>query len=78
MDKLPQSPQVKKVIEYAIEEAMNLGYKYIGTEHLLLGLLRGKGIAFQVLMNLDLKLEEVREEVLKLRDSEIERRDDRS
>ena len=65
--KLPQTPRAKKVIEYAIEEARNLNHNYVGTEHLLLGLLREQdGVAAQVLMNLGVKLEEVREEVLNL------------
>ncbi len=67
MGKLPTTPRAKKVTEYAIEEARNLNHNYIGTEHLLLGLLREHdGVAAQVLMNLGLKLEEVREEVLTL------------
>jgi ATP-dependent Clp protease ATP-binding subunit ClpC len=67
MGKLPQTPRAKKVIEYAIEEARNLNHNYVGTEHLLLGLLREHdGVAAQVLMNLSLKLEDVREEVLNL------------
>ena len=67
MGKLPQTPRAKKVIEYAIEEARSLNHNYVGTEHLLLGLLREQdGVAAQVLMNLDLKLEDVREEVLNL------------
>ena len=67
MGKLPTTPRAKKVTEYAIEEARNLNHNYIGTEHLLLGLLREHdGVAAQVLMNLGLKLEEVREEVLNL------------
>ena len=67
MGKLPQTPRAKKVIEYAIEEARNLNHNYVGTEHLLLGLLREQeGVAAQVLMNLSLKLEDVREEVLNL------------
>ncbi len=67
MGKLPQTPRAKKVIEYAIEEARALNHNYVGTEHILLGLLReSEGIAAQVLMNLGLKLEEVREEVLNL------------
>jgi ATP-dependent Clp protease ATP-binding subunit ClpC len=67
MGKLPQTPRAKKVIEYAIEEARNLNHNYVGTEHLLLGLLREHdGVAAQVLMNLGLKLDEVREEVLNL------------
>jgi hypothetical protein len=53
MGKLPQTPRAKKVIEYAIEEARNLNHNYVGTEHLLLGLLREHdGVAAQVLMNL--------------------------
>src|SRR4051794_4822688 len=64
--KLPQTPRAKKVIEYSIEEARNLNHNYVGTEHLLLGLLREQeGVAAQVLMNLGLRLEDVREEVLK-------------
>ena len=67
MGKLPQTPRAKKVIEYAMEEARNLNHNYVGTEHLLLGLLREQeGVAAQVLMNLTLKLEDVRDEVLNL------------
>jgi len=77
MGKLPQTPRAKKVIEYAIEEARSLNHNYVGTEHLLLGLLREQdGVAAQVLMNLGLKLDDVREEVLNLLgagvDSDIE------
>ena len=65
--KLPQTPRAKKVIEYSMEEARNLNHNYVGTEHILLGLLREQeGVAAQVLMNLGLKLEDVREEVLNL------------
>jgi len=65
--KLPYTPRAKKVIELAFEEARSLGHNYVGTEHLLLGLLREQeGVAARVLMNLGLKLEEVREEVLNL------------
>ena len=42
MGKLPQTPRAKKVIEYAMEEARNLNHNYVGTEHLLLGLLIGQ------------------------------------
>ncbi len=67
MGKLPQTPRAKKVIEYSMEEARNLNHNYVGTEHILLGLLREhEGVAAQVLMNLTLKLDEVREEVLNL------------
>lgn len=73
MGKLPQTPRAKKVIEYAIEEARSLNHNYVGTEHLLLGLLREQdGVAAQVLMNLGLKLEDVREEVLNLLGAGIE------
>jgi len=76
MGKLPQTPRAKKVIEYAIEEARNLNHNYVGTEHLLLGLLREHdGVAAQVLMNLGLKLEEVREEVLNLLGAGVESED---
>src|ERR1700738_2118632 len=67
MGKLPQTPRVKKVIEYSIEEARNLNHNYVGTEHLLLGLLREQeSVAAQVLMNLGLKLENVGEEIRSL------------
>ena len=55
--RLPQTPRAKKVIDYSIEEARNLNHNYVGTEHLLLGLLREQeGVAAQVLMSLGLKL----------------------
>src|SRR5688572_18616699 len=65
MGQLPFTPRAKKVLELSMEEASNLGHNYIGTEHLLLGLIKeNEGIAAQVLMNLGVKLEDVREEVL--------------
>ncbi len=77
MGKLPQTPRAKKVIEYSIEEARNLNHNYVGTEHLLLGLLREHdGVAAQVLMNLGLKLEEVREEILNLLGAGVDGPDD--
>ncbi|MGE3954230.1 MAG: ATP-dependent Clp protease ATP-binding subunit [Parachlamydiales bacterium] len=58
--------RVKKVFEYANEEALALDHKYVGTEHLLLGLLRQTdGVATQVLENLNVDLKEIRKEVLK-------------
>ncbi len=76
MGKLPQTPRAKKVLEYAIEEARHLNHNYVGTEHLLLGLLREQdGVAAQVLMNLGVKLEEGREEVLNLLGAGIESED---
>src|SRR5918911_1202378 len=57
--KVPPTRRARKVIEYAIEEALNLKHNYVGTEHLLLGLVREEeGLAAQVLMNLGLKLED--------------------
>src|SRR5438045_3259484 len=65
MGKLPQTPLAKKVIEYSIEEARNLNHNYVGTEHLLLGLLRDPhGPGGQVLVNLGLEMEAVRKEVI--------------
>jgi ATP-dependent Clp protease ATP-binding subunit ClpC len=65
MGQLPYTPRAKKVFEYAQEEARAMEHTYVGTEHLLLGLLREQeGMAAQVLMNLNLKLEDVRAEVL--------------
>src|SRR5436190_8929903 len=58
--------KVKKVFEYANEEAASLNHNYVGTEHLLLGLLRQTdGVAAQVLENLNVNLKEVRKEILK-------------
>lgn len=63
--RLPHTPRAKKVLEYAADEASNLKHAYVGTEHLLLGLLRERdGVAAQVLNNLGLTLEQVREEVM--------------
>src|SRR5262245_43490210 len=65
--RLPHTPRAQKVIEYAIDEARHLNHNYIGTEHLLLGMLREEeAVAAQVLMNLGLKFERVREEILNL------------
>ncbi len=61
------TPQAKKAIEYAKEEARHLNHNYVGTEHLLLGLLRDQdGFPAQVLINLGLNLEDVRQEILNL------------
>ena len=66
VDRLPQTPRAKKAVEYAIEEARNLHHDYVGTGHLLLGMIRGnEGVAAKVLTNLGLKLEQAREEVVK-------------
>ena len=67
--KIQQTQNAIKVIEYAIEEARNLNHGYIGTEHILLGLLRvTEGIASQVLANLGVTIEKARMEIEKLPD----------
>ena len=67
MGKLPQTPRVRQILQYAMEEACSLDHRYVGTEHLLLGLLREQeGVAAQVLMNMGLKLEDVRGEIVRL------------
>lgn len=67
MGRLPHSPRARKAIDFSIEEARNLNHNYVGTEHMLLGLIREEeGVAAQVLTNCGVKLDAVREEVLKL------------
>jgi len=67
LGQIPFTPRAKKVLELAVTEARNLGHNYIGTEHLLLGLIReGEGVAAQILTNLGADLERVREEVIAL------------
>jgi pantothenate kinase type III len=67
IEKLPQSPHAKKIIEYSMEEARNLGHNYVGTEHILLGLLRKEDTrGAQSLVNLGVSLNELRHEVLDL------------
>ncbi|OGX26958.1 MAG: hypothetical protein A3J51_06155 [Omnitrophica WOR_2 bacterium RIFCSPHIGHO2_02_FULL_45_21] len=62
---IPFTPRAKKALELAAEEARSLGHNYIGTEHILLGLIReGESVASQVLLNLGLDLDRVRNEVL--------------
>jgi ATP-dependent Clp protease ATP-binding subunit ClpC len=65
MGRLPQTPAAKRVIEYAIEEAGHLGHDYVGTEHLLLALLREQGgIAAGVLTDLGLRIDDIRAKVI--------------
>ena len=67
LGEIPFTPRAKKVLEYAVEEAQNMGHSYVGTEHLLLGLIREEeGVAARVLENLGLRLDVVREEVISL------------
>lgn len=64
---IPFTPKAKKAIELSGEEARLLGHNYIGTEHILLGLIKeGEGVASQVLLNLGLDLEKVRQEIVEL------------
>ena len=64
---MPLTPWAEKVIEYAIDEARKFNHNYVGTEHLLLGLLREEeGVASQVLLHLGLTLDDGRREVLTL------------
>ena len=64
---VPFTPRAKKVLEYSLREALQLGHKYIGTEHLLLGLIReGEGVAAQVLVKLGADLPRVRQQVIQL------------
>jgi ATP-dependent Clp protease ATP-binding subunit ClpC len=73
MGQLPFTPRAKKVLELSMEEAHELGHNYIGTEHILLGLIReNDGVAAQVLLDLNLKLEDVRAEVLELLGAEMQ------
>ncbi len=67
MGKLPQTPRAKKVIEYSMEEARNLGHDYVGDEHILLALLTGReGVARNVLDSAGVTYERVREETLRV------------
>jgi ATP-dependent Clp protease ATP-binding subunit ClpC len=64
---IPFTPQAKKVMELAMRESTNLGHDYIGTEHILLGLIReGEGVAAQVLVALSADLQRVRQQVVLL------------
>jgi len=64
---IPFTPRAKKVLELSLREALQLGHNYIGTEHILLGLIReGEGVAAQVLTNLNADLERVRNSVIQL------------
>ncbi len=61
------TPRAKRVVELAIEESQNLGHNYVGTEHIMLGLIReGEGIAAQVLANMGIDLKKARKEVIQM------------
>jgi ATP-dependent Clp protease ATP-binding subunit ClpA len=62
---IPFTPRAKKVLELSLREALQLGHNYIGTEHILLGLIReGEGVAAQVLVRLGADLNQVRQQVI--------------
>jgi len=64
---IPFTPRAKRVLELSLEEARQLGHNYIGTEHLLLGLIReGEGVAARVLENLNIDLSKVRTQVIRM------------
>src|SRR6266542_172437 len=64
---IPFTPRAKKVLEFSLREALQLGHNYIGTEHILLGLIReGEGVAAQVLQKLGADLNRVRQQVIQL------------
>lgn len=64
---IPFTPRAKRVLELAVDEGRQMGHNYVGTEHILLGLIReGEGVAAQVLKNLGADLDKVRREVLNL------------
>src|SRR5450755_811427 len=67
---IPFTPRAKKVLELSLREALQLGHNYIGTEHILLGLIReGHGVAAQVLVRLGADLDRVRQQVVELVDA---------
>jgi ATP-dependent Clp protease ATP-binding subunit ClpC len=79
MGNIPYTPRVKKVLALAAKEAKALNHTYVGTEHLLLGLLReGDGVAARVLKNLDVDIEETRKEILKELDPNFQADEDES
>src|SRR6187399_3101310 len=70
---IPYTPRVKKVLSLAAKEAKALSHTYVGTEHILLGLLReGDGVAARVLKNLDIDIEQCRQEILKELDPQFQ------
>src|SRR5256886_2427371 len=74
---IPYTPRVKKVLALAAKEAKALNHTYVGTEHILLGLLReGDGVAARVLKNLDVDIEQTRQEILKELDPNFQSSED--
>jgi ATP-dependent Clp protease ATP-binding subunit ClpC len=76
---IPFTPKAKKVLEFAVEEARLMGHNYIGTEHLLLGLLKEKdGVAFKVLNTFGVRLVETREKILSLLQEPVQQSKEKS
>jgi len=76
---IPFTPKAKKVLEFAVEEARLMGHNYIGTEHLLLGLLKEKdGVAFKVLNTFGVRLVETREKILGLLQEPVQQSKEKS
>jgi len=76
---IPYTPRVKKVLSLAAKEAKALNHTYVGTEHILLGLLReGDGVAARVLKNLDVDIEQTRQEILKELDPNFNAQDEQT
>jgi ATP-dependent Clp protease ATP-binding subunit ClpC len=76
---IPYTPRVKKVLSLAAKEAKGLNHTYVGTEHILLGLLReGDGVAARVLKNMDVDIEQTRQEILKELDPNFSASDESS
>jgi ATP-dependent Clp protease ATP-binding subunit ClpC len=64
---IPFTPRSKKVLELALREALSLGHNYIGTEHILLGLVReNEGVASRILLDFDCDAEKVRNEIIRM------------
>ncbi len=64
---IPFTPRAKKILEFALREALSLGHNYIGTEHLLLGLANeNEGVAVRILLDSDVDSEKIREEVIRM------------
>jgi ATP-dependent Clp protease ATP-binding subunit ClpC len=73
---IPFTPRAKKVLELSLREALELGHTYIGTEHILLGLIReGEGVAAQVLIGLGVDLNRARQQVIQLLTGRLELKD---
>jgi ATP-dependent Clp protease ATP-binding subunit ClpA len=72
---IPFTPRAKKVLELALREALSLGHNYIGTEHILLGLVReNEGVAARILLDFDADAEKIRNEIIRMLSGTVARR----